>query len=174
MLSSPAYPRVLKLDPLRRDPHHRPLGGAPEEHEVIDAVHLHERREIVAAVRVHQHARLGRPRRRVAARGARHQARQHAGAEDQRNLGIERRARLVEQFEQVEHVRAAAGEQLFDDGEGRVGAIDRLPFEIDEQGGALTGILRLLRHFGEERGDAIAHGHRGKDTGSRLQAPDSG
>ena len=79
------------------------------EDDVVDAVHADERREVVAGVGVEQHARFGRPRGGVAARGAGDDAGEDAGAENQRDVGMERRQRLVEQPVQVEHVRAAPG-----------------------------------------------------------------
>ena len=48
--------------------HERPLRAAAVQHEVIDAVHPQERREVIAAVGIEDDARFGRPRRAVAAR----------------------------------------------------------------------------------------------------------
>jgi hypothetical protein len=43
------------------DVQQRPRRGAAEQHEVVDAVHADERREVVAGVGIEQDAGLGRP-----------------------------------------------------------------------------------------------------------------
>ncbi len=126
---------------------------------MVDAVHADEGGEVVAGVGVHEDAGLWRPRRRVAARRGRHDAGEDAGAEDQRDVGMERLERLVEQAIEVEHVRAASSEERFRDPQRRVGARHLASFEVDEDGGALGRELRLLRHFGQELRYAVANGH---------------
>ena len=120
----------------------RPRRRPAVEHDVIDAVHADERREVVAGVRVEEDAGLRRPRRRVAARRAGDDAGEDAGSEDQRDVGMERLQRLVEQPVQVEHVRAAPGEERSDDAQRRVAALHLAPLEIDEDGRALRRVLR--------------------------------
>ena len=137
----------------------RPRRRLSVQHDVIDAVHPDEGREVVAGVRVEQHAGLRRPRRGVAARRARHDPGQDARAENQRDIGMQRVQGLVEQPVQVEHVRAAPREQRPDDRKGRVSASHLPALEVDEDGRPLRRVLRRLGQFRHEPRHAIAHGH---------------
>ena len=136
---------VHELDLARLDPQHRPGRRSSEEDDVVDAVHADEGGEVVAGVGVHEDARLRGPRRGVAARRGGHDAGEHAGSEDQRDVGVQGVQRLVQQPIKVEHVGAAPGEQRLRDPEGRIRAHDLALLEVDEDSGALRGELRFLR-----------------------------
>ena len=152
------------IDELRLVPfevQQRPLRRFAVEHEVIDAVEFHERREVVAGVRIQQHARFRRPRGHVAARCRRHQRRQNPRTENQRNLGIDRLERLIEQVVQQEHVHAASAEERGHDAVRNPGAADFLTLQVDEDRLALRRELLLGSEPWEKRVDARSNGHSG-------------
>ncbi len=137
----------------------RPRRGLSVEHDVVDAVHADEGREVVARVGVEEDARFRRPRRRVPARGAGDDAGQHAGSKDQRDVGMQRLQGLVEQPVQVEHVGAPSRQERADHGQRRVAALHLAPLEVDEHRRALRRVLRGLRQLGHEARDAVPNRH---------------
>ena len=138
---------------------HRPRRRPAVEDEVIEAVHAQERGEIVARVGIHQHAGFRRPGRAVAARGARNEAGEQAGTEDQRHVRMKREQALVEQAVEVVHIRAASAEQRPRHGQRRIRRHGFASLEIDEQGRALRGELRRTRQLAQQLRDALADAH---------------
>ena len=150
---------VLERHDALADHQHRPRRGLAVEHDVIETVHAQERREVVAGVGVEQHAGFRRPRRAVAARGARHEAGQQARSEDQRDV----RVRAASAFRRA----AGRGSTCWRRGrraacasrQRRVRGAGFPALEIDEQRGALRRKLRGARHLVEEPRDPVANGH---------------
>ena len=67
--------------------------------------------------------------------------------------------RFIQEAVQVEHVRAAAGEQRPDDVDRGEATRDLAPLEVDKDRRPLRRVLRLFRQLGDEPGDAIANTH---------------
>ena len=148
----------------------RPRRAPAVEHEVVDAVHADERREVVAGVRVQQHAGLGRPRRGVAARRAGDDAGQHAGAEDQRDVGMQRLQRFVEQAVQIEHVGAAPGEQRARRPAAACSrAAPRAARDRRRPSRPASGYCGRLRQLGHQTRHAIADRHQLSVLGAAIR-----
>ena len=79
---------------------------------------------------------------------------------------MQREERLVEQPVQVEHVGAPSREQVVHDTQGCEAAQDLTLLEVHEDGGALGGILRLLRQFGHQPCHALPNAHCANGTTS--------
>jgi hypothetical protein len=154
-----ARSRVDELQVSVADPDDRPGSIPAEQHQMIDAIHTDERRKVVSGIRVEDDPRFGRPRCRIAARCARNNAGQDPGAKNQRDVGIERIECFVNQPIQVEHVRAAPGENRPNHRQWGIAALHLAALEIDEERHALGRVLRHPRELGDEPRDAGAEGH---------------
>jgi hypothetical protein len=127
-----------------------PGRGAAVEHDVIVAVATQEGGKVVAGVGIEDGVAVGRLAGEVAARGRRHAAGEHAGAEDQRNLGIERCALLFDQVVEQPHVGAASAEEVLQHFDRQI-LLQRLAlFQVDEQDCALRVVLRRVMHARDE------------------------
>ena len=140
---------------LEQGPHH----GLAVQHQMVDAVELHEGREIVAGVRIENHFALGRPGGHVAASGRWNERGQDSGPEDQRHVGMQRMAGGIEQVVQQKHVHAAPAEEGLDHRPRNVGPADLVMLQIDEDGLPLGGELAPRGEPLHQIVDALANGH---------------
>ena len=94
---------------------HGPARRAPVKYDVINAVPTHVGGKVVTGVAVEYGLAVRSNTAYIAARCARNQRGQHAGAKDQRYLWIQRIQALLQQVVQQHHIGPAATKEVLED-----------------------------------------------------------
>ncbi len=150
VVQAPVGRGVPELDLALVDVQERGAVRLPVEDQVVDAVELQERGEVVPRVRVHEDAAVGGPGGEVPAGGAGDDAGGQARAVDDGDLRVQGLESWVQEVREVEHVHAAASQEGVHDLAGGVRGADVLPGQVHEQGASLARELGLRRHPAQE------------------------
>ena len=152
--------RVEEFDRVVRDLQQGPLCRQAVEHDMVVAETLGEGREVVSGAGIEEGVAVRRAAGEIAARGRGHAAGQRAGAEDQRDFGIERVLALIEQVVEQHHVGAATAEEAAHDFGRKVLAAGLAVLEVYEEHGTLGRVLRRIVHARAQVIDLASDAHR--------------
>ena len=150
---------VDEFDGVIGNPEHGPGRSAAEQDHMVVAVATQKGGKVVARIGVQNRITIGRLAGDIAAGGRGHAAGQHAGAEDQRNLRVQRIALFFHQVVEQPHVGTAPTQKITQNFQRQVLLEQRALLQIDEEYRALRVVLRRVVHAGDESLQFVSDGH---------------